>query len=121
MSDEQQHQQQRRGGAGGLGEGIRTGIGILTAFKEAIEETLQEAVNRGDLSPERAKEAMAGAAQRVQAAFEETRERIDVVPRRDFDALREEVERLRERVARLEGGAGDGGEDPGPPRIILTE
>jgi polyhydroxyalkanoate synthesis regulator phasin len=119
MSDEQQR---RPGERGGLGEGIRTGIGILSAFKEAIEETLQEAVSRGDLSPERAKEAMAGAAQRVQHAFEETRERIEGVPRRDFDALREEVERLRERVAQLEARpGGSGADEPEAPRIIITE
>ncbi len=39
---------------GGLTEGIRTGIGILAAVKETIEDTIQEAVERGDLSPERA-------------------------------------------------------------------
>ena len=34
MADEQ-----RRAGIGGIGEGIRAGIGILSAFKEAVEET----------------------------------------------------------------------------------
>jgi polyhydroxyalkanoate synthesis regulator phasin len=86
----------------GIGEGIRTGIGILTAFKEAIEETLEEAVERGDLSPERAKGAMRDAAHRVQSSLEEARERLDFVPRKEFDALRHELDELRARVHRLE-------------------
>jgi len=85
----------------GLGEGIRTGIGILTAFKEAIEETLQEAVERGDLSPDRAKHAMKDAAHKVQETLEEARERLDFVSRRDFDALAEEVRVLKRTVREL--------------------
>ena len=88
----------------GVGEGLRAGIGILTAFKEAIEETIQEASSRGDLSPDRARGALGTAMTRAQEAVEEVRERLDVVPRREFDALRAEVEALRRRVEALEGG-----------------
>lgn len=93
-----------------LGEGLRAGIGILTAFKEAIEETIDEAAARNDLRPERAKEALTGALTRAQDAFDGVRDRLDVVPRREFDALRAELEALRARVERLEGG--------GPPRLL---
>jgi polyhydroxyalkanoate synthesis regulator phasin len=86
-----------------LGEGIRTGIGVLSAFKEAIEETIQEASERGDLSPERAKEFLGDALHRAQDAAGEVRERLDLVPRREFDALRAEVEALRRRLDALEG------------------
>lgn len=89
-----------------IGEGIRAGIGILTAFKEAIEETIDEAVVSNDLRPERAKEALSGALGRAQEAFGDVRERLDVVPRREFDALRAEVEELRRRLDRLDGGGG---------------
>ena len=34
-----------------IGEGLRAGIGILSAFREAIEETIEEAVERNDLNP----------------------------------------------------------------------
>lgn len=88
----------------GIGEGLRAGIGILTAFKEAIEETLEEAAERNDLRPERAKEALSGALTRAQDALGDVRERLDVVPRRDFDALRAEVDELRRRLDRLDGG-----------------
>jgi polyhydroxyalkanoate synthesis regulator phasin len=87
-----------------IGEGIRTGIGMLTAFKEAIEETLAEAAERGDLSPERAREVVRDAAGLVQSSFGEARERLDLVPRREFDALRSEFLDLRRRVERLEAG-----------------
>ena len=94
----------------GIGEGLRAGIGILTAFKEAIEETIDEAAARNDLRPERAKEALTGALSRAQGAFDDVRERLEVVPRREFEALRLELEELPRRVERLEGG--------GPPRLL---
>ena len=90
---------------GGIGEGIRAGIGILTAFKQAIEETIEDAAERNDLRPERAKEALSGALTRAQDAFEDVRERLEVVPRREFEALRAELEALRARVEWLEGRA----------------
>ncbi|HVG43350.1 MAG TPA: hypothetical protein VM890_01430 [Longimicrobium sp.] len=97
MSEEQR-------GRPSIGEGLRAGIGILTAFKEAIEETIDEAAAKNDLRPERAKEALTGALTRAQGAFDDVRERLDVVPRREFDALRLELEELRRRVDRLDGG-----------------
>ena len=115
MTDEQPSQPRPR--APSIGEGLRAGIGILTAFKEAIEETIDEAAARNDLRPERAREALTGALSRAQGAFDEVRDRLDVVPRREFDALRAELEALRLRVERLEGGGHarllDAGAGPG--------
>jgi polyhydroxyalkanoate synthesis regulator phasin len=114
MADEQ-----RRAGIGGIGEGIRAGIGILSAFKEAVEETFQEAVDRGDLSPERAKRAVADTVDRIQSTFEGARDRIDIVSRKEFDDLRAEVERLR---AQVEGAGAAAAEPPPPePKIIIAE
>lgn len=98
--------------SGGIAEGIRTGIGMLAAFKDALEETLDEAIARGDLSPERAKNVVRDTASRVQSTLGEARERLEIVSRKEFDALRREVEELRARVDRAEGlspspGAGD--------------
>jgi polyhydroxyalkanoate synthesis regulator phasin len=84
-----------------IGEGIRSGIGVLTAFKEAIEETIQEAGSRGDLSPDRAKQFLGEALHRVQDTAADVRERLDFVPRREFDALLREVEELQRRLDRL--------------------
>ncbi len=88
----------------GIGEGFRTGIGILSAVKDAIEETFEEAVERGDLSQERAKAAVRDAATRVQHSLDDARDRLDMVPRREFEKLREEVAELRARVDALAGG-----------------
>jgi polyhydroxyalkanoate synthesis regulator phasin len=90
------------GGTGGIGEGIRTGIGILNAFREAIEETIQEAVDKGEFGPERARRAVHDATARMQEGLEDARERFDFVARKDLDALRAEVAELRGRVDALE-------------------
>lgn len=88
--------------SGSIGDGIRTGIGVLTAFKDAIEETIDEAIKRGDLSPERAKGVVKDAADRLQSSLEDARERLDVVSRKEFDALRAEADALRLRIEALE-------------------
>lgn len=112
-------EEQRRSGLGSLSEGIRTGIGILTAFREAVEETLQESVDRGDLSPDRARQAMQGAADRLQASIDEARDRFDVVTRKEFEALRDELTDLRARLGRLEDRPPP--EEGTPSGIIITE
>jgi polyhydroxyalkanoate synthesis regulator phasin len=109
MTDEQQPQPQGRRLS--IGEGIRNGVGVLTAFKEAIEESIQEASARGDLSPDRAKQFLGDALHRVQDTVVDVRDRLDVVPRREFEALQAEVAELRRRLHALDGrGEGDGGE-----------
>ena len=110
-----------------IGEGIRAGVGVLTALKEAIEETIQETVDRGDLKPERAKEFLSGALHRAQDAVGDVRERLDFVPRKELDDLRTELAELRRRVDALEGHAPaalpppptvpSGGEGPAEQRI----
>jgi polyhydroxyalkanoate synthesis regulator phasin len=98
--DERREEEHRRPT---ISEGIRSGIGVLAAFKEAIEETIQEASARGDLSPERAKEFLGSALHRAQDAVGDVRERLDLVPRREFEALQQEVAGLRRRLDALEG------------------
>jgi len=99
-----------REGHGGTGgqrekrESWAAWMGVLAAFKEALEETIDELRERGDLSPERAKEAVRSTMRRAQSAVGQAKERLDMVPRREFDALRAEVEDLARRVRILEGG-----------------
>lgn len=85
-----------------MSEGIRQGLGVLSAFKEAIEETIAEARERGDLSQDRAKEVMRSALDRAQNAAEEARERLDFVSQREFDRLVEKVDELKVRLENLE-------------------
>lgn len=85
-----------------VSEGIRQGIGILSAFKEALEETIQEARDRGDLSADRAKQVMKDALDRAQAAADDAKERLDFAHQSELEALRAEVSALRLRVEALE-------------------
>src|SRR5688572_27441972 len=86
----------------GIKEGVRAVTGILAALKDAIEETIDDIKVRGDVSPDRAKQAAKETMHKAQDAFDEMRERIDFVPRKEVDALRAEIEALRVRVAALE-------------------
>jgi polyhydroxyalkanoate synthesis regulator phasin len=91
-----------------MGEGIRSGIGILSALKDALEETIQEARDRGDLSTDRAKELVKEALGKAQTAASGARERLDLVNHTELEALAAEVEALRARVAALEAQASSG-------------
>ena len=106
-----------RKGSPGIGEGIRAGVGVLMAFKEAIEETVTEALERGDLSPERARAVMQDASERLQKTVDEARDRLEMVPRKEFEELRREVVALRARLDRLEGLGGSGVWGDAPPPL----
>ena len=95
--------QERRGTRRRMSDGIKQGIGVLSAFKDALEETIQEARERGDLSAERAKSVMKDALERAQSAASGAKERLDFVHQGELDALRAEVEALRNRLELLEG------------------
>jgi polyhydroxyalkanoate synthesis regulator phasin len=98
MTEEQENRRERPR------EGFSAWMGVLDAFREAIEETIVEMRERKDLTPERAREAVRTTMQRAQSALDDARERLDFVPRREFDALQEEVGKLRRRVDALDGG-----------------
>ena len=85
-----------------VSDGIKQGIGVLTAFKDALEETINEARERGDLSADRAKDVMKSALHKAQEAAEGAKERLDFVAQKDFDSLSEAVDKIRDRVTALE-------------------
>ena len=87
----------------GIRDGIRQGLGVLSAFKEAIEETIAEARERGDLSTDHAKDVMRGALDKAQAAAGSARDRFDFVTQLDFESLRDRMSDLASRVAALDG------------------
>jgi polyhydroxyalkanoate synthesis regulator phasin len=103
-----------------MSDGIKEGIGVLSAFKDAIEETIQEARERGDLSRDGAKRVMKDALGKAQHAASGARERLDFAHQSELDALAVTVQALRNRVAALEervfgpsGGASEGGDAAG--------
>ncbi len=86
--------------------GIRQGMSMLSAMKDAIEETLSEARERGDLTPERAQEVMRSTLEKAQARAGEAREAFDFVKQKDFDGLKGVVDELKERVKGVERSLG---------------
>ena len=85
-----------------VGDGIKQGIGVLSAFKDALEETIKEAKDRGDLSADRAKEVMKDALGKAQEAAEGARERLDFVTQNEFEGLQEAVDVIKQKVTALE-------------------
>ena len=109
-----------RGGAGGgrFSDGLRNVNAVLSAFKEAVEESFNEARDRGDLSTEKARELVQGALTKARAAAGEAKERLDLVSQREFEELTARVEELRTRVQAVEdrlGGARPSGAGPASP------
>lgn len=124
MTEQREPRDRDRGNVGDeVREGIRAGIGILSAIKDAVEETIQDMANRGELSQERAREAVRTTMDRAQVAFDDARIRFDFVPRREFEALKAEVADLRSRVARHETaghGGGTAADSPAAPGSART-
>ena len=87
---------------GKVSDGIKQGIGVLSAFKDALEETIQEAKARGDISTERAKDVMKSALHKAQEAAGEAKDRLDLVTQKDFDGLKDAVDVIKDKVSALE-------------------
>ena len=83
---------------------------MLSAMKEAIEETLREARERGDLSPERAKEVMRSTLEKAQEKAGEARDALDFVKQKEFDVLKKVVEKIEVRIDGIERKVGKDGE-----------
>ena len=92
------------GSGRGISDGLKQGLGVLSAFKEALEETIHDAKERGDLSTERAKEVLHGAMAKAKEAAGEAKDRLDLATQREFDTLRAKVEDLRGRMDKTDAG-----------------
>lgn len=106
-------------------EGIRAGLGILSALKDAIEETVEDMLDRGELTQDRAREAVKTTMDRAQEAFGDARSRFDFVLRSELDDVTEDVRELRRRVERLETRSHEHapgqGHEGGGPDIPVSE
>ena len=98
MSDEQNQNRRNPDPGDVLREGVRAVAGVLGALRDAVEQTFEELKEKGDLSPERAKEAARETMRRAQEAAETVRDRLEFVPRREFDELKAQVEALKAEV-----------------------
>jgi len=78
-----------------------------------LKEAIFEARERGDLSAGRAKEALAGAAERARHATTEARERFDFVAQGEFDALARRVAALEAQVTGTSEEGSQSGEGNG--------
>lgn len=91
-------EERRNDARDGIKEGLKAGLGILGALKEALEETFEEAMKERDFGPDRARDAFKDTVRRAQEAMDEAMDRFDFVSRRDFEALRGQVDALRHQV-----------------------
>lgn len=101
-----------------VGDGIKEGLGVLSAFKDALEETIQEARERGDLSSERAREVMKETLGKAQSAAEGARGKLDFATQADLEAVLDAVDGMKDRLSALEqsvfgASKGDGAEEAG--------
>lgn len=93
-----------------MSDGFNRGLGVLSAFKEALEQTISEARERGDFSVDRARDAMRSAVDRAREATSDARDRFDFVSAAEFEELEARVRALEERL----GGRGhEGGSEAG--------
>ena len=98
MEQDSSGNQDRRSTGRKMKDGLKDGLGVLAAFKDALEETIQEARERGDFSAERAKGVMKGALDRAQAAASGAKDRLDFVSQGELDALKARIAALETRV-----------------------
>jgi hypothetical protein len=92
------------GGSDPFREGVRAVTGLLGALKDALEEQFEDLRAQSDLAPDKAREAARSTMRKAQETVDEMRDRLDFVPRREFDALKAEVEALARRLDAHQGG-----------------
>ena len=95
-------------------EGVRAVTGILGALRDAIEGTFDDLTEKGDISPDKAKDAAKETMNKAQDAMDKMRERLDFATRKELDELRAEVLELKRRLDLHESQSDETG-DRTPP------
>lgn len=90
--------------------GLNKGLGMLNSMKDSIEDSIREAKESGNLSPERARELIGQGLRKAQGAAEGARGVFDFVSQKEFDEVRSRVVELRDRMLRVEDQLGVDGE-----------
>ena len=108
---ERSTEDQAESSGGGISDGLKQGLGVLSALKDALEETIHDAKERGDLSTERAKEVLHGAMTKAKEAAGEAKDKLDVATQRELDTLRAKVDDLRVRMDKADTGGRSGGSE----------
>jgi polyhydroxyalkanoate synthesis regulator phasin len=75
------------------------GLGILSTIREALDEVIAEAREKGGMSAERAREAVRGAMSR---ARDVAGERLDLATRQELQEVKDLVAELKVRLENLE-------------------
>ena len=83
-------------------EGGREGLGILSTLKDALDEVITEAREKGGLNADRARDAVRGAVARARDAAGEARERLDFVTHQELKEVRDALDELKVRLENLE-------------------
>jgi hypothetical protein len=110
-------------------EGGQAGLGILSTLKDALDEVLAEAREKGGTGAGKAREAVRGTMARARDMAEEAKERLDFASRQELEDVRNALAELKVRLENLErrtaqdpmagpsrpesGGAGPGGTPTG--------
>jgi polyhydroxyalkanoate synthesis regulator phasin len=84
------------------GESEKEGLGILSSLKDALEDVISDAREKGGPSAERALRSVQAAVSRARDAAGEARGRIDFASEDQLGELRDVVSDLKARLERLE-------------------
>jgi polyhydroxyalkanoate synthesis regulator phasin len=77
----------------------REGVGILSTIREALDEVIAEAREKGGVSAERAREAVRGA---MAKARDVAGDRLDLATRQELQEVRDGLAELKVRLENLE-------------------
>lgn len=97
-----------------VGRTFDRGLGAIHALREAFNESIEEARDRGELSTDRAKEILTRTFDRARAKEGGAEPSSEKTPSGGEPVSRADFEMLQSRIERLEAALGLGRDGPGP-------